>query len=299
MDPRVAVVAIVRDERKFLDEWLVYHRLLGIDHFFVYDDEPDLSMGEFLRPHAAHVTVVPWFERHRSMYGRNKQTKAYTHALHNGLSPFDWVAYLDVDEFLVLKEHGDIHGFLSPIDRTVASVMLNWVVYGHNGFYDDPPGLVTASLTKRMGNPSVRHKSISRVADILQVTSAHHVGLKRGRRVGASGSDRGIEDRIVPGDVDVACVNHYQCRSFSRWMARAERGDAADDPIGLYPGNDWRWTTDGCLRQFVGVVATKHNEVVDESMLRYKLALEEGIVSIGRDGTPREPGSDPLPEGTE
>jgi len=289
---KVAVVAIVRDEKPFLDEWLAYHRLLGVDHFFVYDDEPDLSMPGFLKPHSPYVTVVPWFERHRHLPGRNKQTKAYTHALSNGLSSFEWVAYIDVDEFLRPRRHVTVPDFLSGFDRSVSSVSLNWMVFGHNGFYEDPEGLVTSSLTKRMLLPSPRCKSISRCADIAKVESAHRVVLRRGCRVGAAGG--GFTDsHVIPGTEDIACVNHYQCRSFTRWMSRPDRGEAADDPVGLFPENDWRWSKDGCLRQFVAVVAAKHNEFVDESMVEYRLALEGEIAKIGRHGI----GDDANPEG--
>jgi hypothetical protein len=291
---KVAVVAIVRGEKPFLDEWLVYHRLLGVDHFFVYDDEPDLSVGGFLKPHFPHVTVVPWFERHRNLPGRNKQTKAYTHALANGLGLFEWVMYLDVDEFLLLKRHSTIQEFLSGFDRSVSSVSLNWMVFGHNGFYEDPPGLVTSALTKRMLLPSSRCKSISRCADIVRVESAHRVVLGRGSRVGATGSAF-TESQANPGDVDVACVNHYQCRSFSRWMGRFDRGFAADDPVGMYPVNDWKRSREGCLRQFVTVVAAKHNEIVDPTMLKYSLVLAGEIDRIGRRGI----ADDANPEGCE
>ena len=283
MDVNVAVVAIVRGEKPFLDEWLAYHRLLGVDHFFVYDDEPDLSVGGFLKPHFPYVTVVPWFERHRHLPGRNKQTKAYTHALSNGLGSFEWVMYLDVDEFLLLRRHATIQEFLSGFDRSVSSVSLNWMVFGHGGHYEDPTGLVTSSLIKRMLLPSHNCKSISRCADILRVESAHRVVLGRGRRVGVTG-DEFLERQSTSGAADVACVNHYQCRSFTRWMSRAERGAVADDPAGWFPGNDWKRSREGCLRQFVTVVAAKHNEVVDTTMLKYSLVLEREIDKIGRRG---------------
>ena len=283
MGGKVAVVAIVRDEKPFLDEWLAYHRLLGVDHFFVYDDEPDLSMSGFLKPHSPYVTVVPWFERHRHLPGRNKQTKAYTHALSNGLGSFEWVAYIDVDEFLLLKQHATVQEFLSGFDRSASSVSLNWMVFGHNGFHEDPKGLVTSSLTKRMLLPSPRSKSISRCADIAKVESAHRVVLRRGCRVGAAGG--GFTDsHVIPGTEDIACVNHYQCRSFTRWMSRVDRGEAADDPVGLFPENAWRYSKEGRLRQFVTIVASKHNEVEDRGMLKYRLALEEEIARIGRHG---------------
>jgi hypothetical protein len=277
----VAVVVMVRDEKPFLDEWLAYHRLLGIDHFFVYDDEPDLSMDGFLKPHSQYVTVTPWFECHSHLPGRNKQTKAYTHALYHGLEDFEWVVYLDVDEFLLFRRHGSIQEFLSSFDRSVSSVSLNWMIFGHNGFYEDPVDLVTSSLTKRMRLPSPECKSISKCADIARVESAHRVVLRRGRRAGATGMEF-LKGRAFVGGVEVACVNHYLCRSFARWMSRADRGRAADDPVGRFPENDWRRSREGCLRQFVAVVAAKHNEVEDTTMLQYRLALEGEIARIGR-----------------
>ena len=278
MSGKVAIVAIVRDEKPFLDEWLVYHRLLGIDHFFVYDDEPDLSMAGFLKPHSQYVTVVPWFERHGHLLGRNRQTKAYIHALSNGLGSFEWVAYIDVDEFLLLMRHDNIHEFLSGFDRSVSSVSLAWMMFGHNGFYEDPAGLVTSSLTKRMGSPSLNGKSITRCADITSVTNAHWAGVRRGRRVEADGAE--FDGRSVTQAAEIACVNHYHCRSFARWMSRPERGSVA----AVCPGRDWWDSREGCLRQFVTVVAAKHNEVEDMTMLKYRLDLEREIARIGRSG---------------
>lgn len=37
----VCLAAILKYEEPFLDEWIVYHRMLGIDHFYLYDDNPD------------------------------------------------------------------------------------------------------------------------------------------------------------------------------------------------------------------------------------------------------------------
>ncbi len=42
--PLICAVAIVRDENPFLDEWIAYHHLLGIDHFFLYDVYWDFSI---------------------------------------------------------------------------------------------------------------------------------------------------------------------------------------------------------------------------------------------------------------
>ena len=34
----LAICAIFRDEAPFLDEWIAFHRLMGVEHFFLYDN---------------------------------------------------------------------------------------------------------------------------------------------------------------------------------------------------------------------------------------------------------------------
>jgi len=35
---KVAICAIVKDERRYLAEWIAYHSVIGFDHFFLYDN---------------------------------------------------------------------------------------------------------------------------------------------------------------------------------------------------------------------------------------------------------------------
>jgi hypothetical protein len=56
----------------------------------------------------------------------------------------------------------------------------------------------------------------------------------------------------------------------------------------------WRRSREGYLRQFVTVVAAKHNEISDTNMWKYRLVLEQEIDKIGRSGIV---GQRPLPKG--
>ena len=58
----VCLAAILKYEEPFLDEWIVYHRMLGIDHFYLYDDNPDFPLRDFLKPYKEFVTVVNWYK---------------------------------------------------------------------------------------------------------------------------------------------------------------------------------------------------------------------------------------------
>lgn len=287
--PTVCMVAIVRDELPFLDEWLAYHRLLGVSHFILYDDDPKLPLEHFLAKHSAYVTVVPWYGKSGDFPGLTRQTKAYTHALERLRGKWEWVGFLDIDEFLVLKEHSQVADYLGSLGCD--SVTLHWHVFGHNGFYNTPDQFITAALTRRMLRPGRSFKSISRVASIEQIPDAHTCVLTAGsRRV--DGNGRPFRKRLYPGKTDVAWINHYICRSFLHWMARPERGSVIDDVVEKFPKNGWKHDRDRCLETFVKVIAREANEHVDTHMLRFEKPMKDylhSLATVNQESRAREP----------
>ena len=185
----VCVGAILKDEDAFVEEWVAYHRILGVDHFYLYDNDPRQPLSEILARHGDYVTVRPWLIGHDdpSYPGRTKQIKAYTHCLENGAGRYDWVAFIDCDEFIALEEHRDLKAFLAEFEGH-DSIALNWHVFGHNGYYDDPPGLVIECLTRRMKEPpsddeelveAGSHRFLSKCASLPLDGGMHVRGCKQ------------------------------------------------------------------------------------------------------------------------
>jgi hypothetical protein len=277
----VCIVAILRDENRFLHEWLAYHRLLGVDHFFLYDDDPDLPVRDFVKAHAEYVTVIDWFGKSTTLPGRSQQTKAYTDSLSRITSGYRWVAFIDVDEFIVLGKHKSLKTFLREFGP-FGAVSLHWHLFGHNGYYDDPPGLVTASLTRRMREPGRMTKTISKTEAIAEITSAHFCYLKEGYwRVDAN--KKPFRDSLYPGKTRVARVNHYHCRSFRTHIKRVQRGDVTYTLSDAPPDHRWRLDEEQCLRYFVEITAKDKNEFVDENMLKYEKAIKKHLTELGSD----------------
>jgi hypothetical protein len=42
---------MVNNEASFLEEWLSYHMLINVDHFYIYDDESTDNTLEVLEPY--------------------------------------------------------------------------------------------------------------------------------------------------------------------------------------------------------------------------------------------------------
>lgn len=287
----VCVVAILRNEEKFLDEWLVYHRIIGINHFFLYDDDPKLSLQNFMLPHSDYTTVIPWYGKNKPLSEMKNQIQAYLHAVNNCISGYDWVIFLDGDEFVVIKRHKNVQHFLSEFGDASA-VSLNWHIFGHNGFYEDPERLVTTSLIRRMLKPSLHVKTFTRTNAIASIPSPHYCELKCGKRVDAN--NLLYTEEHYSGKSDVAHINHYQCRSFKRWMARVERGDVNFNTQNSTAEHRWRLDGELCLRKFVTTVARDKNEYIDDYMSGYRYDIYENIVRLNRNESSFIPKNTPL-----
>lgn len=279
LNSSVCIVAILRDEERFLDEWISYHKLIGTDHFFLYDDDPSLPLKSFLKPHAAYSTIIPWAQHEDKPGHSGNQLSAYTHALNNYIRDFEWVAFIDADEFIVLKEHENIHSFLSEFTEQ-SSISLNWQLYGHNGYFEDPNKLVTHALFRRMSQPSAEVKSITKTNAIDSFVSPHYCNLKYGIRVDAN--KRPFTDYLYKGKTDAAVINHYICRSFKSWMNRIARGDVNFNEHNKPAEHVWRLDKELCLKEFVTKVSVSYNECIDKYMQKYSHNIHEQILSLNR-----------------
>jgi FkbM family methyltransferase len=263
--PTLCVCAIFKDEGPNLDEWVAYHRIVGVDHFVLYDngssdDGPSrLREGNF----GEYVTIVPWPLR-------PGQQAAYEHFRINHSGRWDWVAFIDVDEFIYPTETDSVKKLLTRYDE-FSSVLLHWLVFGPNGHETRPPGLVIDSYTRRFAQQHEmnRHiKSIVRCKDLLDGRGVHHFSTK-GQVCNAYGApvpNIPIQETVYH---DVMYLNHYRYKSREEWAKRVRkrRADVADaDPTSERPFELIDW-------------GERDSTVVDERITRFSQRVRALLAS--------------------
>jgi Glycosyltransferase family 92 len=137
----VSVAALFKNEEAFLKEWIEYHHLVGVDHFYLYDNGSTDRSRHVLRPYVERglVTVHDWPDRVSQREGDtvahwvlSTQLPAYEGAIKRyAVRDSEWLVFLDVDEFMVpvqadtvcqvLKDSGDYPGFELTCDFFDAS----------------------------------------------------------------------------------------------------------------------------------------------------------------------------------
>jgi len=205
MKHRLAIAAIFKHENLYLREWIEYHRMVGVDHFYLYDNDGGEEALKILKQYREEGLVTPRHYREQCQ----------------------WLMKIDIDEFLVPLE-GDQ---LLPIIERYASnprirgIRIPRINFGHSGHTKKPAGLTIEAYTCRESAKS-DHKDLARgefLSNNDYSSSAHswrYRLLKRGRTIGES-------------KVADMRVNHYYTKSLEEYLARQShnlhRGASEED----------------------------------------------------------------------
>lgn len=206
-DSRVfAIGAIAKDEPEhYVREWLDWHRSVGVDRFFIYDNG-----GWTVRDRDIMVYNVP---------GKVIQTYAYNHCLHN-CDNADYLAIIDLDEFIM----GPVLRRLHSVEN---SLSLNWKLFGTSGLVENPEkrqmGVFKNHLPADHGVSS-HVKSIVRPSRTLGFDSPHYgVHVDGGMQEDYNGRRfLGAFNPIT--EFQGAWINHYWTREMNAWKKKVARG---------------------------------------------------------------------------
>jgi hypothetical protein len=224
---RTALCCIARNEARDIGEWIIYHARIGFDAIILYNHRSVDSTGEVATRAAAlaevDLTVVPWDEE------ISPQNKAYSHALDTFGEYFEWMAFIDSDEFIVPVKDRTIGQFLDSLGP-VSAVAIHWVCYGSSGYVAFPAGSVTASFLWRgpLGLSINCHvKMIVRPKKVDRVINPHYFSLKEGSECYTPmlelPSWRKPGKTLSPSGQDIIRINHYFTRSRAHFLEKLAR----------------------------------------------------------------------------
>ena len=213
----LSIVTVVRDENRYLPEWIRYYvEDVGVDHFYIYDNGSEVPVSEALEgmPYYDKCTVIPW--------ATTVFTQKDTHDdfLHNYGDETKWVLMCDPDEYLVLEESGGYSSIKDLLDQNNDAMLIwcSWVYYNANGQEKRTDGTDMERFTKAVewdGHQSGKY--IARTRAVSEYKS-HVPYLKY------------LSDYPVGTQYDEARrfdglkLNHYYTRSFEEWCEKMKRG---------------------------------------------------------------------------
>lgn len=254
----LALCAAVRNEEPYLEEWVAFHHLMGVEQFYIYENESTDETLLLLRRLADRfpIEIVQW-----------KQQPAHLTAYENCISRFgattEWLACIDADEFLVPTQDANLIDVLREAPDDAAAILVNWRIFGSAGHVNKPTGLTLENYTCRAPDeydPNRHVKSIVKPARCFMPISPHHF-LVSGRQFDTSFNETmPLAGRVSPPSSSRLTLHHYIVRSQEDYRRKRARG--RPDPT------DIRNHESTYFQEY------DRNEIVDRSALKYLDSLE-------------------------
>lgn len=158
-----------------------------------------------------------------------------------------WIAFIDLDEFIVPVRDKTLPEFLSRFEDSPV-VEINWLVFGSGGARKREPGGVMQRFRRHSRPDHVlnRHvKSIVNPRRVYSVIGCHEVARISGRAADSHGDPITQSFRRREPQQDVIRINHYAVRSYEEFREKQGRGRASgkkrtvsDDYFNQYDLND-------------------------------------------------------------
>lgn len=167
----LSICAMFQNEAPFLKEWIEFHRIVGVKHFWLYNNNSTDYYLDVLRPYIKKgiVELIDWpspLEQDWTPF----QNNAYADCMARSVGKSKWIAAIDIDEFIVPVHHEkELLETLQAIERdrpNVGGLMLFWQFFGTSHLRDIPKNqtLVETLLLKAPMNYGGNHhvKSLCR-----------------------------------------------------------------------------------------------------------------------------------------
>ncbi|CAI9758546.1 unnamed protein product [Fraxinus pennsylvanica] len=192
----MCICTMLRNQARFLPEWIMYHSRIGVQRWFIYDNNSDDDIEDVVESLVGanyNVTrhVWPWIKT---------QEAGFSHCALLARNSCEWVGFIDVDEFFHLPSGLSLYDVVRNQSRPseVAELRVSCHSFGPSGLKNVPVRGVTVGYTCRLAGRE-RHKSITRPEALNSslINVVHHFHLQAGFQ-------------YANMDRKVLVINHYK-----------------------------------------------------------------------------------------
>lgn len=201
----IAICLLTKNENQYLQEWIQYHINIGVEHFYIYDNNDHSAdifniLDDF---EASYFTVIPW-----KAYCSHMQVEAYNDCLRRFGEDNEWIAFIDTDEFIRCE---NIHDTLTQY-KQYDYIRIPWIMYNANGqlCYSEKPVRERFKETFEIDLPTDYYKSVVQPNKVGGMIVHDAVSA--------------TNNYILADDIK---LDHYYTRSLEEWVEKINRGSCS------------------------------------------------------------------------
>jgi len=231
-----------KNEARFMREFIEFHKLVGFQHFYLYNDGSTDNYQAVLDPYiiSGEVELIEWakksfysfydlcdlecFDGLNEIIKRTSSTelrvlRAYNDCIERTRGCVKWLALLDADEYIFPVKVDNLLDFLRDYEE-FGGICANWVMFGTSGVKRIPDGdLLIKHLIRCQQGPS--HpciKSIVRPERVESIRMMHYAIYKPGFFQVNADKVRFSGEYFFNGPVDKLRINHYWTGDEERFL---------------------------------------------------------------------------------
>lgn len=221
----LAVAAIMRDEGHYLREWLDFHLLAGVSHFYLFDNGSTDMTRAIVKPYVDRGLVTYEYRPDAC-----EQLSVYRAVLQRYRFLCRYIAFLDLDEFLYAPAGGSLPETLRGIAAAHGEhggVAASWCCYGSSGERqaDYSRGVLERFIWRAPEDypDNIHIKSIVDPRKAAFFYTPHTPWYFLGAYAIDADGERVADYRNPRHPIDTLRINHYYVKSHEEWVQRRTR----------------------------------------------------------------------------
>lgn len=226
----LTVAAICKNEAPYIEEWIEWHLLHGVEHFYITDNGSTDGTWDILMRYSQLGFVTLTLDHEEPI-----QFKAYNKTLEQFGADSTWMAFIDIDEFLYPEINSDIPTTLLVFEGNYPDTSIiapHWVFYGDNFKVFNESDLVTPVVGRFLMRAKVadKHvKSVVKPSKILKVgNNPHTFRVKEGTIRNTVGTllptEYAYDDKTAT--LEILRINHYHTKTKHEYEKRKLNNDS-------------------------------------------------------------------------
>ena len=207
-----------KNEEDSIVEWIEHYLRVGVQHFFLINDDSNDKSVELLAPYIESGTLTLYNSTWWRYLGRQKDL--YNHFIFPELHRTQWLIIVDMDEYLWSRECLDLKDMFGQC-MNYGQIQFNHTVFGSNGHTVQPDSIIHGFTRRSAEAPTTSIKNLKYAINTnFDFTSlnVHHATFK-------DIHNEKYDFRII--DAPYFILNHYCCQSRDFWNnIKCTRGDS-------------------------------------------------------------------------
>lgn len=163
---KLSICSIFRDEEPFLLEWIDYHRAMGCERFYLFNDSASpatrsktaaILLEDYIRDGIVELQYrdecYGYNSENRFLHGKQNhigfQLRSYGDTCRRLVGQSEWVALLDLDEYVKPMNHPVFTTVLDETPKDCGALFINWVCFGTAGKSIEKGSSILTQLNRR------------------------------------------------------------------------------------------------------------------------------------------------------